>query len=277
MAKQYKEKEVISILQNKIKKGEVLFMPNCGSGLTARMQEEGGADIIMVSATSAWRLMGQGSLAALMPYHDLNQTIIDLAPQIMANVIEAPVLAGTAATNPFLPSKKHLETLWELGFSGINPFMINIYGQEVMEQMENIGMGWDRELDLVKTAHEMEMFCLEYAFTPEEARKIAEVGCPAISSHVGSTVGGARGAKTAITLDDAVRISQEIFDAARDVNPDIILFAHGGPMKGPKEVQYVLDNTNAQGFIGGSAAERMPIEKAVRAATQEYKALKPKN
>lgn len=155
--------------------------------------------------------------------------------------------------------------------------MINIYGQEVMEQMENIGMGWDRELDLVKTAHEMEMFCLEYAFTPEEARKIAEVGCPAISSHVGSTVGGARGAKTAITLDDAVRISQEIFDAARDVNPDIILFAHGGPMKGPKEVQYVLDNTNAQGFIGGSAAERMPIEKAVRAATQEYKALKPKN
>ncbi len=122
-------------------------------------------------------------------------------------------------------------------------------------------MGWDRELDLVKTAHEMEMFCLEYAFTPEEARKIAEVGCPAISSHVGSTVGGARGAKTAITLDDAVRISQEIFDAARDVNPDIILFAHGGPMKGPKEVQYVLDNTNAQGFIGGSAAERMPIEK----------------
>ena len=107
MAKQYKEKEVISILQNKIKKGEVLFMPNCGSGLTARMQEEGGADLIMVSATSAWRLMGQGSLAALMPYHDLNQTIIDLAPQSWLTS-SAPVRAGTAAT-PSYPPKNILK------------------------------------------------------------------------------------------------------------------------------------------------------------------------
>ena len=140
-----------------------------------------------------------------------------------------------------------------------------------MEQMAQIDMGWDKEVDFVGEAHKMEMFSLAYAFTPDEARILAEVGCPAISSHVGSTVGGMKGAKSSLTLEEATEKSQEIFDAAKAVNPDVILFAHGGPMKGVKEAEYVVKNTDAVGFIGGSAAERMPIEKAVLAATEEYK------
>ena len=132
-------------------------------------------------------------------------------------------------------------------------------------------MGWDKEVDFVGEAHKMDMFSLAYAFTPEEARILAEVGCPAIASHCGSTAGGLKGAKTSLTLDEACEISQQIFDAAKAVNPDVILFAHGGPMKGPEEAKYVVEKTDAVGFIGGSAAERMPIEKAVLAATQEYK------
>lgn len=139
--------------------------------------------------------------------------------------------------------------------------------------MQQIGMGWDKEADLIGEAHKKNMFALEYAFTPEEARILAENGCPCISSHVGSTVGGMKGAKSKLSLDEAVELTQEVFDAALSVNPDIILFAHGGPMKGPKEAEYVVRKTNAHGFIGGSAAERIPIEKAVLEATKEYKAV----
>ena len=150
---------------------------------------------------------------------------------------------------------------------------MNIYGAEIMEQMQQIGMGWDKEADLIGEAHKKNMFAVEYAFTPEEARILAENGCPCISSHVGSTVGGIKGANSKLSLDDAVELTQEVFDAALSVNPDIILFAHGGPMKGPKEAEYVVRKTNAHGFIGGSAAERIPIEKAVLEATKEYKAV----
>ncbi len=271
MAKRYKENEVIALLKSQVEKKKMLFMPNCGCGLTAKLQEKGGADLICVSATSYWRMKGQGSLAPLMPYGDINDIIMELAPEIVANVTDAPILSLSGATNPLYPHEEHLKRLWEAGISGINPFMMKIYGDAIMEQMAQIDMGWDREVDFVGTAHKMEMFSLAYAFTPDEARVLAEVGCPAISSHVGSTVGGMKGAKSNLTLDEATEMSQRIFDAAKAVNSDIILFAHGGPMKGPKEAEYVVKNTDAVGFIGGSAAERMPIEKAVLAATEEYK------
>jgi len=271
MSKRYAEGEVVNMLKKQIREKKLLFMPNCGCGLTAKLQEKGGADLICISATSYWRLRGQGSLAPLMPYSDINEIIFELAPEIVANVKEVPVLSLSGGTNPLLPHCKHLKMLWEAGISGINPFMMKIYGQSIMDQMANIGMGWDREVEFVAEAHKLEMFSLAYAFSPEEATVFAEVGCPAISSHMGSTVGGITGAKSSFSLDDACELSQRIFDAARKVNPDVILFAHGGPIEGPKEVAYVLSKTNAQGFIGGSAAERVPIEKAVYAATKEYK------
>lgn len=273
MARRYKEDEVIRLLRGKIDKKEILFMPNCGSGLTGKLQEAGGADLICVSATSYWRMKGQGSLSPMMPYSDINEIIFELAPEIAANVKHTPILSLSGGTNPLLPHEVHLRKLWEAGISGINPFMMKIYGDEIMGQMEAIGRGWDKEVDFVVQAHKMEMFSLAYAFTPDEARILAETGCPAISSHIGSTVGGITGAKSSLTLEEACELSQQIFDVARAVNPDIILFAHGGPIKGPKEVTYVMERTNAQGFIGGSAAERMPIEQAVLAATKEYKVI----
>lgn len=271
MAKRYNEKEVIERLQAQIKQNRPLFMPNCGCGLTAKLQERGGADLICISATSYWRMKGQGSLAPLMPYGDINKAIFDLAPEIVANVKDAPIVSLSGATNPLLPHREHLQRLWDAGVSGINPFMMKIYGDMIMEQMEQIGMGWTREVEMVKTAHEMNMFSLAYAFTPQEATILAEAGASSIASHCGATKGGLMGAKTGLSLEEAAQLSQEIFDAARKVNPDIIVFAHGGPIEGPKEVAYIYKHTNAQGFIGGSAAERVPIEKAVYAATVEYK------
>lgn len=273
MAKRYTEKEVIERLQAQIKEKKPLFMPNCGCGLTAKLQEKGGADLICVSATSYWRLKGQGSLAPLMPYCDINEIIFKLAPEITANVKDTPILSLSGATNPLLPHDKHLDMLWEAGISGINPFMMKIYGSEVMDQMENIGMGWTREVEFVNAAHKKNMFTLAYAFTPEEATILAEAGASAISSYFGSTKGGISGAKTSYSIEEVAEMCQQMFDAARKVNPNVILFAHGGPMEGPEQVEYVYKHTNAQGFIGGSAAERMPIEKAVLSATQTFKSL----
>ncbi|MBQ3274306.1 MAG: phosphoenolpyruvate hydrolase family protein [Christensenellaceae bacterium] len=271
MAKVYTEKEVIDRLRKEIAANKPLFCPNCGCGLTAKLQAMGGADVICVSATSYWRLKGQGSLAPLMPYSDINKCIMSIVPEVVMNAGDVPVVTLSGGTNPLLPHRKHLEMLREMGVSGINPFMMNIYGEHVMKQMEKIGMGWSKEVDFVHEAHEMDMFTLAYAFTPEEAKILTEAGASAIASHCGTTTGGLKGAVTDFTLDDAAKLSQEIFDAAKEVNPDIITFAHGGPIEGPAEAKYIFEHTDAHGFIGGSAAERMPIEKAVLAATKEYK------
>ncbi len=274
MAKRYRAPEVTARLRAELAQGRPLFMPNCGAGLSAKMQERGGADLICISSTSYWRIKGQGSLAGLMPNGDANQIIFDLAPEIVANVKETPLLALSAAFNPLMPHDVHLQRLWDAGVSGINPFMIKIYGDATVEQMDAIGMGWNREVEFVREAKRMDMFSLVYAFNAHEARVMAEAGADAIASHCGATTGGVSGAKTSLTLEDATRLTQEIFDAAREVNPDVLLFAHGGPIEGPPEVEHVLRHTNCQGFIGGSAAERRPIEKAILAATQEYKSLR---
>lgn len=274
MAKRYTATEIIARLQSELAAGKPLFMPNCGFGLSAKLQEKGGADLICISGTSWWRMKGQGSLAALMPNSDINQIIFDLAPEIVANVTDTPLLALSGAFNPLLPHDEHLDRLWAAGISGINPFMIKIYGDAVVEQMDHIGMGFAREVEFVRAAADRDMFALAYAFNPEEARVLTEAGAHAIASHFGSTVGGVSGAKSDLSLADAALRSQDMFEAARAVNPDVLLFAHGGPIEGPIEFTEVYSTTDAQGFIGGSAAERVPIEQAILAATREYKAVR---
>ncbi|MBC8390299.1 MAG: phosphoenolpyruvate hydrolase family protein [Actinobacteria bacterium] len=271
MAVRYTSKEVVERLRAEITKGKPLFMPNCGMGISAKLQEKGRSDIICISPTSYWRLKGQGSLAAFLPFADINKIVFDLAEEIIPVVKEVPVISLSGPHNPLLPHKKHLQKLWDMGISGVNPFISKLYGPSFGEQIEHIGMGWNNEVEFVKVASEMNMFTFSYAFTPEEAAILTEAGTDVLASHVGSTKGGTIGAKTTMTLKDAAELSQKIFDAARKVNKDVILFAHGGPIEGPKEVEFIFKNTDAQGFTGGSAAERMPIEKAILEVTQAYK------
>lgn len=275
MTHSYTAGQVLERLHLEVAAGRPLFVPNCGFGLSAKQQEAGGADLICISGTSHWRMKGQGSLAAMMPNSDVNETIFQLAPEIMANVTETPVISLSAAFNPLIPHQAHLERLRAAGISGINPFMIKIYGDALVTQLDAIGMGFDREVEMIAEAAAMDMFALAYAFTPEEAVRLVDAGAHAISSHFGATVGGATGARTEFGLQEATDRSQAIFEAARSANPDVILFAHGGPIEGPEQVQHVLKNTLAQGFIGGSAAERVPIEQAIIATTRTYKSLDP--
>lgn len=273
MATTYSAAQVLDRLRAQLEQHRPIFVPNCGFGLSAKMQEQGGADLICISGTSRWRMKGQGSLAALMPNSDVNASIFEIAPEIVANVKEVPIISLSAAFNPLMPHRDHLEALRNVGVSGINPFMVKIYGDALVAQLDAIGMGWKREVEMVATAAEMNMFALAYAFSPEEARVLAANGAHAIASHFGATIGGAKGAVSNVSLHDAIVRTQAIFDAARSENPEILLLAHGGPIEGPTEVQKVLSETSAQGFVGGSAAERIPIEKAILAATQEYKGL----
>jgi len=271
MAKRYTSEEIVERLQAEISRKKPLFMPNCGMGISAKLQEKGGSDLICISPTSYCRLKGLGSVAAFLPFWDVNQIVFDLSIEILPMVKEAPVISLSSPHNPLLPHREHLQKLWDMGISGVNPFISKLYGETFSVQIEQIGMGWSNEVEFVKVAKEMKMFTFCYAFSPEEAEILADAGADIISSHVGSTKGGTIGAKATMSLDEAAQLSQKIFDAARKVNKNVILFAHGGPIEGPKEVEYIFKNTNAQGFTGGSAAERMPIEKAILEVTEEYK------
>ena len=273
MAKRYKAQEVVERLRKQIKAGKPLIMPNCGMGLSGTLQEKGGSDIICISPTSWWRLKGQGSLAAFLPYSDVNEVVFELAREIVPVVNEVPLISLSGPHNPLFPHREHLQKLWDIGVSGITPLISKIYDESFGEQIEHIGMGWSNEVEIVRIANEMDMFTFAYAFAPEEATILAEAGADVVASHCGSTKGGLKGAKTGLTLEEAAELSQQIFDAAKKVKKDVILFAHGGPIEGPTEVEYIYKHTDAHGFTGGSAAERMPIEKAILEITQAYKSV----
>ena len=271
MAIRYSREEVIGRLRKEIDAGQPLFMPNTGMGLSARIQEKGGADLICISSTSRWRLKGQGSLAGFLPYSDCNELVLEVAEEVLPVVKETPVLTLSGPHNQLLVHRAHLGKLWDMGVSGVSPMPCRIFGPEFSGQMEHIGMGFVRELEFIETAHEMNMFTFAYAFTCEEAEMLTRAGADAICSHLGATKGGEIGAATQMNLESAASLSQEIFDAARSVNEDVVLFSHGGPLETPEDARYVSQHTDAHGFMGGSAAERMPIEKAILAATQAYK------
>ncbi len=271
MAIRYTRKEVIGRLQKEIDAGQPLFMPNTGMGLSAKIQEKGGADLICISCTSRWRLKGQGSLAGFLPYSDCNELVFEVAREVVPGVKEAPVLTLSGPHNQLLEHGAHLRQLWDMGVSGINPMPSGIFGAEFAAQMEQIGMGFTRELEFITAARERDMFTFAFAFNAEDAELLTRAGADAISSHLGATKGGEIGAAAQMTLEQAASLSQEMFDAARLVNKDVILFAHGGPLETPEDARYVMQHSDAHGFMGGSAAERMPIEKAILDATQDFK------
>jgi predicted TIM-barrel enzyme len=215
-------------------------------------------------------------LAAFLPYCDVNEVVFTIAKEIVPMVKDVPVISLSGPHNPLLEHREHLKKLWDMGISGVNPLISRLYDESFGEQIEHIGMGWSNEVEFVKIAHEMNMFTFAYAFTPEEARILAEAGSDVVASHCGSTKGGLSGAKTGLSLEEAAELSQRIFDAAKKVRKDVILFAHGGPIEGPKEVEFVFRHTDAHGFTGGSAAERMPIEKAILDITKAYKSISMK-
>ncbi len=277
VAKGFYRKDVLRLLQKEIQLGNPLLMFGAGTGLTARCAELGGADLIAVYSTAHYRMMAQPSLLAWLPYENANELVLKMAKEILPAVRETPCIAGIGAHDPRLDLNTFIDHLIEMGFSGItNEPFVGIYGQAFAAQLEAAGLGFSREVDLIRICHEKDVFTVAWAFTPDEGRAMAEAGADVIGAIVGVTAGGLTGATRAQTLEEAAQQIEEIYQAAKEVNPEIIVLTHGGPLKDVETAEYSLIHTSAAGYAAGSSGERIPTETAVTEITRQYKKIQVK-
>ena len=269
-------KEVITNFKEKVNKGEILVGVGAGTGITAKSSEAGGADMLIVYNSGRYRMAGRGSLAGLLSYGDANQIVVEMGQEVLPVVNEMPVLAGVCGTDPFRVMEIYLKQLKEQGFNGVQNFpTVGLIDGVFRQNLEETGMGYDLEVDMIKKAHELDMLTTPYVFDPEQARKMAEAGADILVAHMGLTTKGTIGAKTALTLDDCVEKIKAIIDAGRKVNPEIMVICHGGPIAEPEDAKYIIEKTKGiDGFFGASSIERFAAEKGIREQTAAFKKIK---
>ncbi|KAK0737344.1 TIM-barrel-protein domain-containing protein [Apiosordaria backusii] len=276
--------EILRHLRSQIAAGIPILGSGAGIGLSAKFVESGGGDLIIIYNSGRFRMAGRGSLAGLMPYGNANDIMLEMAKEILPIIQHTPVLAGICASDPYLPPSlpSYLRHLKSLGLCGVQNFpTVGLIDGQFRAHLEQTGMGYDLEVNLVKEARALEMLTTPYVFNPEEAKKMAKAGADIIVAHMGLTTGGSIGAAKAVgekrekALDDCVERVQAIRDAVQGVNPQIIVLCHGGAMATPKDAGYVLGRTKGvHGFYGASSIERLPVENAVTEVTRAFKGLK---
>jgi predicted TIM-barrel enzyme len=267
--------EILARLRAQVVAGRPIIGAGAGTGLSAKCAEAGGADLIVIYNSGRYRMAGRGSLAGLLPYGDANAIVQDMAREVLPVVRDTPVLAGVCGTDPFRVMEVFLPQLAAMGFSGIQNFpTVGLFEGLFRQNIEETGMGFGLEVEMVRTARRLDILTTPYAFTPDEARQMAEAGADVLVPHVGLTTSGAIGAQTAMTLDEAVARVQEMADAAHAVNPDLLVLCHGGPIAEPADAAYVLARTRGvAGFYGASSMERLPTERAITEQVEQFKAL----
>jgi predicted TIM-barrel enzyme len=255
--------------------GHPIIGAGAGTGLSAKCAEQGGADLIIIYNSGRYRMAGRGSLSGMMPYGDANAIVVDMAREVLPVVRETPVLAGVCGTDPFRLMPVFLEELKRIGFSGVQNFpTVGLIDGTMRAGLEETGMGYGLEIDMIRAAHGLDMLTAPYVFDPEQASAMAQAGADVLVPHMGLTTGGTIGATTAKTLDDAVVLVQAMHDAAKRVNPEILVLCHGGPIAEPDDAQYVLDRTEGVvGFFGASSMERLPVEVAMIDNMRRFKAI----
>lgn len=272
MAKKYTRKQVMERFRNQVQSGKPLLMFGAGIGLTAKCAELGGADLIAVYSTAIYRMKGQHTLMAFLPYSNANEHVATMAKEILPAVRETPCIVGIGAHDPSLDMDSFLDRMLNLGFSGVtNEPFAGIYGPAFAAQLEEAGLGFSREVELIAVAHKKDIFTFGWAFNPEEARRMAEAGADVVGALVGVTAGGLSGSAASQTLEAATEMVRAICKAAREINPEVMIFTHGGPFKDPASAQYSIVNSDAVGYAAGSSGERIPTEKAVIEVTRSYK------
>lgn len=246
-----------------------------GTGLSAKCEEAGGIDLIVIYNSGRYRMAGRGSLAGLMPYGDANAIVMEMAGEILPVARNTPVLAGVCATDPFRLMDRFLDEVKAAGFSGVQNFpTVGLIDGSFRANLEETGMGYESEVEMIRLARERNMLTTPYVFGEDDARAMAEAGADIIVVHLGLTVGGAIGASTALTLDEAPPLTDAWAAAAREVNSDILVLVHGGPVASPEDAEFVLSNTNfCDGFYGASSMERLPAEGALTQQTVRFKSI----
>jgi len=244
-----------------------------GTGLSAKCEEAGGIDLIVIYNSGRYRMAGRGSLAGLMAYGNANDVVVEMAREVLPVVRNTPVLAGVNGTDPFCLFDRFLDDLSAMGFSGVQNFpTVGLIDGTFRANLEETGMSYALEIDLIAKAHRKDMLTTPYVFSPEDARAMAKAGADIIVCHLGLTTGGSIGADTALKLKDCPAIVDEWAEAALAVNRDAIILVHGGPVSEPADAAFVLQNTrNCHGFYGASSMERLPTERALTEQTRAFK------
>ncbi|MFE7516478.1 phosphoenolpyruvate hydrolase family protein [Streptomyces sp. NPDC057540] len=267
--------DVLGRLRAQVAAGRPIVGAGAGTGLSAKCAEAGGVDLLIIYNSGRYRMAGRGSLAGLLPYGDANAIVQDMAREVLPVVRDTPVLAGVCGTDPFRRMDLFLDELKAMGFAGVQNFpTVGLYDGTFRVNLEETGMGYGLEVDMVRAAHERDLLTAPYVFDPGQAADMAAAGADVLVPHVGLTTKGAIGAGTAMTLDQAAAAVQEMHDAAKRVNPDVLVLCHGGPIAEPEDARYVLEHTSGVvGFFGASSIERLPTERAITEQTRAFKDL----
>jgi predicted TIM-barrel enzyme len=266
---------VLERLRAMVAVGKPVIGAGAGTGLSAKCAEAGGVDLIIIYNSGRYRMAGRGSLAGLLPYGDANQIVVEMAAEVLPVVRDTPVLAGVCGTDPFRVMPVFLDQLKAMGFSGVQNFpTVGLYDGVFRQNLEETGMGYELEVEMVRLAHERDLVTAPYVFDAGQARAMTEAGADVLVPHVGLTTKGSIGAGTAVTLDEAVERVQAMRDAAHAVRPDVFVLCHGGPIAEPDDAAYVLSRTEGVvGFFGASSVERLPTERAITEQVAAFKNL----
>jgi predicted TIM-barrel enzyme len=269
-------KENVAKFKAQRQAGNILLGVGAGTGITAKSSEAGGADMLIIYNSGRFRMAGRGSLSGLLSYGDANQIVMEMGAEVLPVVKHTPVLAGVCGTDPFRVMDVYLKQLMDQGFNGVQNFpTVGLIDGVFRQNLEETGMGYDLEVDMIRAAHEMDMLTCPYVFDPEQAEKMARAGADVIVAHMGLTTKGTIGAKTALTLDDCIPKIKEIIKAGKKVNPEILVICHGGPIAEPQDAEYIIKRiAEVDGFFGASSIERFAAEKGIREQAAVFKGIK---
>src|SRR6478672_11543936 len=272
----FQRQKILECLRAKVAEGKPIVGGGAGSGISAKMSEAGGIDLLVIYNSGRFRMGGRGSLSGMMPYGDANAIVMEMAREVIPVVKQTPVLAGVCGTDPFRIMKLFLREVDAAGFSGVQNFpTVGLIDGAFRQGLEETEMGFGLEVDLIRTAHELDMLTTPYCFNPDEAAAMAKAGADILIPHMGLTTKGTIGAASAVTLEESARQVQAMHDAARRINREILVLCHGGPIAEPADAQYILDHTTGiVGFYGASSMERLPVEPAIRERVKEFGELK---
>jgi predicted TIM-barrel enzyme len=267
--------EILSTFRGMIARGEPIVGGGAGTGLSAKCEEAGGIDLIVIYNSGRYRMAGRGSLAGLLAYGNANEIVVEMAAEVLPVVRRTPVLAGVNGTDPFMIPGHFLRRLADLGFSGVQNFpTVGLIDGTFRANLEETGMGYGLEVEMIREAARLDLLTTPYVFGEDEARAMAAAGADVIVCHLGLTTGGAIGAGTALALADCVPRIEAWAAAARAVAPDVIVLCHGGPIATPEDAQWILDRCRGcHGFYGASSMERLPTEVALTETTRRFKAI----
>jgi predicted TIM-barrel enzyme len=265
--------DLLAKFRGMVQRREPIIGGGAGTGLSAKCEEAGGIDLIVIYNSGRYRMAGRGSLAGLMAYGNANEIVVEMAREVLPVVKKTPVLAGVNGTDPFMLTDHFLAELKAMGFAGVQNFpTVGLFDGTIRQNLEETGMGYGLEVEMIARAHALDLLTTPYVFSAAEAVAMAEAGADIIVPHMGLTTGGSIGAETAKTLDDCVALVDEWAEAALAVRPDIIVLCHGGPISSPADAAYVLQRCKrCHGFYGASSMERLPTEQALTAQTRAFK------